>query len=73
VVRGYLVGRLSGSHLRFRYLQVEVSGEIHGGTSLCDLVPLADGRIRILEHFKWRSRAGYGTNVFEELVEEKLS
>jgi hypothetical protein len=29
---------------------------------------LADGRIRIFEHFSWTSRAGSGTNVFEEIA-----
>lgn len=66
VRRGCLVGRLSGTRLLFRYAQVEVSGEIHGGTSACELVRRPSGRIRILEHFTWRTRTGSGTNVFDE-------
>jgi hypothetical protein len=29
----------------------------------------ADGRIRIVEHFTWSTRAGSGTNVFDEIVD----
>ena len=64
--RGCLVGRLSGDSLTFRYLQVEESGELHGGRSTCDITRREDDRVRIVEHFTWRTRAGSGTNVFEE-------
>ncbi|MGK2858942.1 MAG: hypothetical protein ACSLFQ_17220 [Thermoanaerobaculia bacterium] len=67
VRRGVLVGDVSGGALRFRYLQVEASGEIHGGRSTCDVVRTADGRLRILERFVWSTREGSGTNVFDEL------
>ena len=70
VRRGCLAGRLQGARLRFRYLQREASGEIHGGNSICDVVQLPDGRIRILEHFTWRTRQGSGTNVFDEFYRE---
>ena len=66
--RGYLIGRLTGGELNFRYAQREASGEIHGGRSVCEVDRTADGRIRIVEHFTWRTRAGSGTNVFEEIV-----
>jgi hypothetical protein len=67
VSRGCLVGRLAGSRLVFRYAQVEASGEIHGGTSSCEVQRRRDGRTRIVEHFTWRTRPGSGTNVFDEL------
>ena len=66
VVRGCLVGHLTGSRLVFRYAQVEASGAIHGGSSVCEVVSHVDGRTRILEHFTWRTRSGSGTNVFDE-------
>lgn len=65
VLRGYLVGTLDDTRLRFRYTQRETSGEIHGGVSACDVIPQSDGGLRILEHFRWRTRRGSGTNVFE--------
>ncbi|HEY4127140.1 MAG TPA: hypothetical protein VGN70_03755 [Gammaproteobacteria bacterium] len=67
IARGYLVGEMSENSLSFRYTQVEASGEIHGGSSICDLVTLPDGRTRIVEHFTWRTREGSGDNVFDEL------
>ena len=65
--RGCLVGRLAGVGLRFRYLQREESGEIHGGDSHCELEQLDDGRFRLIEHFSWTTREGSGINVFEEV------
>jgi hypothetical protein len=67
VSRGCLVGTLSGAQLVFRYAQVEASGEIHGGRSVCEVERRPDRRIRIVEHFAWRTRPGSGTNVFEEM------
>ena len=67
VQRGCLAGRLTGTELTFRYAQREASGEIHAGRSTCDVVRLNDRRLRILEHFTWTTRAGSGTNVFDEV------
>jgi hypothetical protein len=67
VRRGYLVGRIEGHRLSFRYAQVEGSGQIHGGASVCEVLYQADGRARIVEHFTWRTREGSGTNVFDEV------
>lgn len=69
VRRGFLAGNLSGSQLIFRYAQVEASGEVHGGRSICEVERGRDGGVRIVEHFTWRTRNGSGTNVFEEIDE----
>ncbi len=68
VRRGWLVGRRDGEALTFRYAQAEADGTVHGGRSRCDVQRLEDGRIRIVEHFQWSTRAGQGTNVFDELA-----
>lgn len=67
IKRGFLVGRLAGAQLAFRYTQLEASGEIHGGCSRGEVQRRSDGRIRIVEHFVWRTRAGSGVNVFDEI------
>lgn len=67
ILRGCLVGTLSEAKLVFRYAQVESSGEIHAGRSVCEVECRPDHRIRIVEHFAWRTRSGSGTNVFEEI------
>jgi hypothetical protein len=66
---GYLVGTLADGQLVFRYAQVDVEGAVHGGRSVCDVQHLADGRLRLLEHFRWESKDGSGTNVIEEVHE----
>jgi hypothetical protein len=68
VGRGYLIGQLSGAELRFRYAQREASGEVHAGRSTCEVMLRGDGSVRIVEHFRWSTREGSGTNVFDELV-----
>ncbi len=67
VRRCVLVGAVSGAVLTFRYLQVEVSGDVHGGRSTCDIARTAGGRLRIIERFAWTTREGRGTNVFDEV------
>ena len=69
VRRGVLVGGVDGAVLTFRYLQVEDSGEIHGGRSVCEVTRRPGGRLRVVEHFRWTTRDGNGTNVFDEVPE----
>ena len=56
--RGCLHGVINDSVLRFSYTQLEKSGEMHAGESICDVLRKPDGGIRIVEHFQWRSREG---------------
>jgi hypothetical protein len=67
VTHGYLAGRCVGNTLRFRYVQREAGSAIHGGESVCEVQQLADGRLRVIEHFVWSTRPGAGTNIFDEL------
>jgi hypothetical protein len=67
VTRGCLVGTLSGSELVFRYTQLEVSGQIHGGRSSCEVQRTAQTGLRVIEHFTWSTRSGSGTNIFHEI------
>lgn len=67
IVRGRLVGRWVGDVLAFRDVQVERDAGVHAGQSLATAVFGRGGRIRLFERFEWATRAGKGTNVFEEL------
>ncbi|RNC80688.1 MAG: hypothetical protein ED559_02455 [Phycisphaera sp.] len=66
VEAGYLIGRLNGSKLEFRYCQTHTDGEITGGHSRCDVRVNADGMVEIVEEFEWTS-GGKGTNIIREL------
>ena len=70
ILRGYLVGTLIGTVLQFRFTQREVAGEIHGGRSVCEFERLADGRLRMHEHFTWTTRVGAGTNTFDQVTDQ---
>ena len=65
VTHGWLVGRMVGDELHFRYAQTE-HGAVHAGASVCDIEQLPNGRRRVIEHFTWTTRPGSGTNVFDE-------
>lgn len=67
VIQGYLVGLMQGTQLTFRYCQLERSGALNGGMSICDLERTPDGKVQIIEHFEWASREGSGRNVLQEL------
>lgn len=64
---GYLVGAMSAEGLRFRYVQVDNSGRLDSGYSTCEIRRTAEGRMQLVEHFKWDSREGSGINIFEEV------
>ena len=67
IERGCLVGRVIGSELVWRYVQRERSGELHAGQSVCEVIERPNGRVRIVERFRWHTRLGNGTNVFDEV------
>jgi hypothetical protein len=67
VTRGCLVGTLSESELVFRYTQLEDSGQIHGGRSICEVQRTAQTGLRVIEHFTWSTRSGSGINLFDEI------
>lgn len=64
---GYLVGTISEKGLHFRYAQVDNDGRLDGGYSTCEIERTGDGRLQLAEHFKWDSREGSGTNLYEEI------
>jgi hypothetical protein len=68
VARGWLVGQWTDDTLHFRYTQREDGMAIHAGQSECRVEDLPDGRLRLVEHFAWSTRAGSGVNIFEELA-----
>ncbi|HEV2270276.1 MAG TPA: hypothetical protein VGR92_12515 [Steroidobacteraceae bacterium] len=67
VVDGYLIGHLAGWSLHFRYVQADRSGRLDAGVSEGVFDRLADGRLRLVEHYQWLTREERGTNWFEEL------
>ena len=67
IVDGYLIGHLEGWSLRFRYVQADRSGRLDAGVSEGVLDRLADGRLRLIEHYQWLTRPERGTNTFEEI------
>ena len=64
---GYLIGRIGGDQLAFRYCQTDQSGKLVGGRSECCLEHNENGRLRLIERFVWESRNEAGENFFEEI------
>ncbi len=67
VTKGFLVGKVQGSSLKFRYCQTDINGNLDGGVSNCRLERMTDDRMRMIETFQWESRNETGENIFEEL------
>jgi hypothetical protein len=67
IIDGYLIGQLDGWSLHFRYVQADRSGRLDAGVSAGVLDRLADGRLRLVEHYQWLTRPERGTNTFEEI------
>lgn len=73
IVDGYLIGHLTGWTLQFRYVQADRSGRLDCGVSAGLLERLADGRLRLVEHYQWLTRPESGTNTFVETADEPLA
>jgi len=67
---GHLVGKIEGTNLEFRYAQVNINNHLDGGHSTCEIKKLENGKLQLIEHFKWSSREGTGTNIYEEIKTE---
>jgi len=68
IFKGYLVGTISNDKLVFSYCQIQIIGKIDNGQSECDIIFGENGKIRLIEHFKWASRNDEtGVNIFQEL------
>ncbi len=66
IVRAYLVGVVTGSTLKFRYCQLDTSGQLNGGHSECEIKISDTGLVQIVEHFEWESQPGGGVNIIQE-------
>jgi len=68
IFKGYLVGTLHKDKLLFSYCQLQMDGKIDNGQSECDVMMGENGKIKLIEHFKFASRNDdRGMNVFQEL------
>lgn len=68
IKHGFLVGKMDGINLQFSYCQMSCNGELDNGISNCELYHAEDGKLRMAEHFEWKTRPGQsGKNVFEEI------
>lgn len=68
IIAEFLVGKLENEDLSFSYCQLQNDGVLDNGISSCKLGKDKTGRIRLTEHFEWKSRPGEnGINIFEEM------
>lgn len=67
VVEGFLIGHVEGDVLNFVYVQSDRQGRLDAGTSRGELGRLPTGRLRMIEHFRWFTREGGGSNEFVQL------
>ena len=65
VIKGYLIGRCSGSSMEFSYCQMNDNGNVTGGRSHAELAVMPDGRLRMVEHFTWED-GRKGVNIIEQ-------
>ncbi len=52
----------------FSYCQLQIDGKADNGQSECDISIGENGKIKLIEHFKWSSKNNdTGINIFQEL------
>ena len=68
IKKGFLIGQIAADVLRFSCCQLQMDGGLDNGVSSCELSVSDTGKIRLVEHFEWKSRPGEtGVNVFQEI------
>lgn len=68
IITGFLVGLVKDNALEFSYCQLQTDGIMDNGISTATLALSNEGKIRLTEHFEWKSRPGEtGVNIFEEV------
>jgi hypothetical protein len=68
IKKGFLIGQIADHVLRFSYCQLQTDGVLDNGVSACELSMGETGKIRLIEHFEWKSRPGEtGINIFQEI------
>jgi hypothetical protein len=68
IKKGFLVGQMAAHVLRFSYCQLQTDGVLDNGVSSCELSVGEAGKIKLVEHFEWKTRPGEtGVNVFQEI------
>lgn len=68
IKKGFLIGHIAAYVLKFSYCQLQTDGVLDNGVSSCELSVGDTGKIRLVEHFEWKSRPGEtGVNVFQEI------
>lgn len=65
---GFLIGKMDNDRLNFSYCQLQTDGALDNGISVCELSISEEGKIRLIEHFEWKSKPGEsGINIFQEV------
>jgi len=68
ILQGYLVGTVDNNRLAFSFCQLQVDGKIDNGQSECEIAMGENGKIQLIEHFKWASKNDEtGVNIFQEI------
>jgi hypothetical protein len=68
IYQGFLVGTINMGKLLFSYCQLQIDGKTDNGQSECDITISENGKIRLVENFKWASKNDEtGVNIFQEL------
>lgn len=72
IKKGVLLGKMSpNGNIKFRYMQITQTDEIHEGHSKSSTEFLNDGRIALFEDWEWTgNRSGGGKSVIEEIRDE---
>lgn len=67
IEQGFLVGTIKASVLFFSYCQLQTDGTLDNGISKAELSIGPKNKIKLTEHFEWKSRPGEtGINIFEQ-------
>lgn len=67
VESGILTGYMDGDVMVFHYVQINTEGERNSGNSIDAIEIMKNGKVRLIDRWKWETKAGEGFCILEEV------
>jgi hypothetical protein len=64
---GKLLALLEGNTMRHHYIQINERGEFHSGHGSDEIRVTPDGKIQLIDRWKWETKEGSGVCILEEV------
>lgn len=64
---GKLLGKIEGNQARHSYMQYNTAGQFRAGQGVDEIRLSADGKLQLIDSWKWEDGSGTGYCIMEEM------